>query len=175
MLSGYLPSTPSLPAFEHSGTCLARPRPTLGLLSWCSDLCQGLYLPPTSGIVYRPWNEILVRAQILGSTARPLAGSTPSFGSRHESDSFCYRNWTENMEKNIGKVISFTTIHSLAALLTCSLLLVLSVRSLLHTDVHIHTHTPGAVKLLSLKIGLADSACWGHLHCKLKIGFSGWG
>lgn len=99
MLSGYLPSAPSLPAFEHSGTCLARPRPTLGLLSWCSDLCQGLYLPPTSGIVYRPWNEILVRAQILRSTARPLAGSTPSFGSRHESDSFCYRNWTENMGK----------------------------------------------------------------------------
>lgn len=142
---------------------------------------------PTHSIVYRSWNEILVRAQILGRTARPLVGGAPSFGSRHKSDSFCYRNWTENVEKIHGR--GYFIYHSSLSCCLANLFLAAgavfsfapshTVDVHILTDVHIqiytHSHTPGAIKVLSLKIGLTDSACWGHLHCKLKIVFLGWG
>uniref|UniRef100_A0A4W6C2Q4 Uncharacterized protein n=1 Tax=Lates calcarifer TaxID=8187 RepID=A0A4W6C2Q4_LATCA len=86
------------------------------------------------------------------------------------------------------EITSLSTIDSISALFTfflsCIFLLVLPIRlsvsvsfSVRHTHIHTHvhkfSHTPAAVKTLSLKIGVGDSACWGQgdfpLHCKLKI------
>lgn len=109
---------------------------------------------PTNSIVYRSWNEILVRAQILGRTARLLVGIAPSFGSRHKSDGVCYRNWTENVKKKQTKKKNlwrdYFIYHISLSCCLANLFLAGSVRSFapshtvdvrIQTDVHIRTHT----------------------------------
>lgn len=156
-------------------TCLAKPRPTLIAFLWLGLVPRSPLHPLpnlTSGIVYQPWNEILVRAQTLAGPARlqwaPLQASgvdtrkviASVFVTELETaewdgqdDLICHNSLT----------CYLTNQHIFAFPLSFSVtvLLLYLCHSFFHTQMYTFTHTPDAIRILSLQTGAEDNASGG--------------